>query len=244
LNRLASAAATNGAWGQSYTYDGFGNLTDKEPTGSAPPLHVTVDPATNRWTGIPCDANGNWPASYDVENHLLAWPGYQYYAYDYRGKRLTKQPAGGSVELYVYGIEGRKLATYQCGGTQVSPTACGNPVYDTYWKGKLVKSKGNLVATDRLGSVRWSAVDGNQSYYPYGEERTSTSDNRDKFGTYMRDNPGQDYADQRYYYPGTGRFYTADPAGILAVDSSTPSTWNSYHYPRDPVNQIDPSVDW
>ena len=26
---MASAAATNGSWGQSYAYDGFGNLTDQ-----------------------------------------------------------------------------------------------------------------------------------------------------------------------------------------------------------------------
>jgi YD repeat-containing protein len=29
LNRLASAQATNNSWGQSYSYDGFGNLTDQ-----------------------------------------------------------------------------------------------------------------------------------------------------------------------------------------------------------------------
>ena len=29
LSRLASAAATSAVWGQSYSYDGFGNLTDQ-----------------------------------------------------------------------------------------------------------------------------------------------------------------------------------------------------------------------
>ena len=65
-------------------------------------------------------------------------------------------------------------------------------------------SQGNIVVTDRLGSVRWSNAAGGSSYYPYGEERSIvTADDREKFGTYMRDNPGQDYAEQRYY--GTGR---------------------------------------
>jgi YD repeat-containing protein len=41
LNRLASAAATNGTWGQAFAYDGFGNLTGKTATqGSAPTLSV------------------------------------------------------------------------------------------------------------------------------------------------------------------------------------------------------------
>jgi len=44
------------------------------------------------------------------------------------------------------------------------------------------------------------------SYYPYGEEKTSTADGREKFGTYFRDSGTQDYADQRYYGVGTGRF--------------------------------------
>jgi hypothetical protein len=36
LNRLASASASNGAWGNTHTYDGFGNLTAKTVTaGSA-----------------------------------------------------------------------------------------------------------------------------------------------------------------------------------------------------------------
>ena len=35
-NRLTSATATNGSWGEAYTFDGFGNLTGKTPTaGSA-----------------------------------------------------------------------------------------------------------------------------------------------------------------------------------------------------------------
>ena len=31
-NRLTNATATNGSWGEAYTFDGFGNLTGKTPT--------------------------------------------------------------------------------------------------------------------------------------------------------------------------------------------------------------------
>src|SRR5437660_229099 len=56
LSRLAtangSASSLGAAWGQSFTYDGFGNLTDKNVTaGSAPVLHMTVNAATNRFSG-------------------------------------------------------------------------------------------------------------------------------------------------------------------------------------------------
>ncbi len=80
LNRLASAQATNNSWGQSYNYDGFGNLTDQNViAGSAPTYHVVFDPTTNRVTGDCADANGNegacaWPSgttAYDIENRLV-----------------------------------------------------------------------------------------------------------------------------------------------------------------------------
>src|SRR6266516_1195087 len=79
------------------------------------------------------------------------------------------------------------------------------------------------------------------SYDPYGEERTSTADNREKFGTYTRDNPGQDYADQRYYGVGTGRFNVPDPMGSRGADSGNSASWNQYAYVNgDPVNSTDP----
>jgi YD repeat-containing protein len=49
LNRLASAAATGGSWGQSYAYDGFGNLTTQTVTaGTAPSLNVSYNWWNNR----------------------------------------------------------------------------------------------------------------------------------------------------------------------------------------------------
>ena len=65
LNRLISAQTTGPQWGQSFGYDGFGNLLSQTVTkGSAPSLNVTVDPATNRITnpGMSYDANGNLTA--------------------------------------------------------------------------------------------------------------------------------------------------------------------------------------
>jgi RHS repeat-associated protein len=99
--------------------------------------------------------------------------------------------------------------------------------------------------TDRLGSVRANTNGERFAYFPYGEERTNTADNREKFGTYFRDpssiGPGyQDYADQRYYGVGSGRFYTPDPSSD-SWDSANPGSWNSYAYAgADPINFYDP----
>jgi RHS repeat-associated protein len=84
------------------------------------------------------------------------------------------------------------------------------------------------------------------SYYPYGEEKTSTADGREKFGTYTRDVApygfgAMDYADQRYYAVGMGRFGTADPYRASA-GAGDPSSWNRYTYlGDDPVNFNDPT---
>jgi RHS repeat-associated protein len=96
------------------------------------------------------------------------------------------------------------------------------------------------VLTDRLGSVRANSQGESFAYYPYGEERTSTVDSRDKFATYFRDMVGQDYADQRYYGSGTGRYLSPDPWGVKAARASRPSSWNRYAYVEgEPINSMD-----
>jgi YD repeat-containing protein len=60
LNRLATAQATNNAWGNAYGYDGFGNLTGESVTaGKAPYFSNAVNAATNGYIGASYDANGN-----------------------------------------------------------------------------------------------------------------------------------------------------------------------------------------
>jgi YD repeat-containing protein len=69
LKRLIAAETAGPEWGQSFGYDGFGNLLSQTVTkGSAPSLYVNVGPATNLIT------TGGY--LYDVENRLVqATPG-------------------------------------------------------------------------------------------------------------------------------------------------------------------------
>jgi hypothetical protein len=47
-------------WGQSFSCDGWGNLTGMSVVkGSAPTMSTTADPATNRLNAWTYDANGN-----------------------------------------------------------------------------------------------------------------------------------------------------------------------------------------
>ena len=139
-----------------------------------------------------------------------------------------------------YGITGQRLATLNCNGSNYPAyPVCSITGQNVYFGGKLIVSGGVNVVTDRLGTVRANGQGESFAYYPYGEERTSTVDKRDKFGTYFRDSVGQDYADQRYYNAGMGRFWSVDSG---AVDATNPATWNRYGYAGgDPVNYYDPS---
>ena len=271
LNRLSHAETLDNSWGLSYGYDGFGNLTAKTVTKGTPPLTwtgftVAYDPATNHGAGY--DANGNAPVGgqypYDVENRLTqpvlspSWSvrnlGDGNYVYDPWGKRIGWRQPGYTgqfvnqetkCEVHFYGITGQKLASYSCGYHDAEG---GDGTfywslkgYNVYLAGHLVQSNGVSVTTDRLGSVRANGSGERFNYLPHGEERTPTADGREKFATYIRDSGGLDYADQRYYDRGDGRFLTPDPGGISTADPRNPASWNRYAYAGgDPINFNDP----
>jgi YD repeat-containing protein len=195
LNRLSTAATASGTWSQAYTYDGFSNLTGVNGAAVNP-----VDPATNRpGASGGYDANGlplgyaGYYNSWDVENRMVQ----QTYGattttwtYDPDGKRVEKSanPAADGTpqpEIYFYGITGQKLATFasQWDGLHLNWRSSG---INLYCAGKLIRSKGTTVATDRLGSVRAAASGDRMRYLPYGQEITATADNREKFGTAIR----------------------------------------------------------
>ena len=258
LNRLIAAATTNGTgpiWGNSYSYDGFGNLTGKTVTqGTAPSALPQVNSATNQARMIGdygFDANGNWLGmgsqsnAWNAENQLISNGTVDYggnpltYTYDPWGKRVLQYSVGGATgpteTIYFYSITGQRLAIY----TGQYPNELTQTSVNMYFGGRL------LAPVDRLGSVRYNQ-NGPIAYFPWGEERTSTPDGTDKFGTYFRDATnngiGEDYASARYYNNNFGRFWSSDPKGLQSVDPSDPTSWNRYIYANDdPVNLSDPS---
>jgi len=107
------------------------------------------------------------------------------------------------------------------------------------YTGRMIKSNNNWVVTDRLGSVVRSGAE-TLRYFPWGEERLTSTQNRDKFGTYFRDSTGLDYALNRYYSSSHGRFLTPDPY-VASASLTNPQSWNRYPYvENDPVNKLDP----
>jgi len=113
------------------------------------------------------------------------------------------------------------------------------------WQGATYSSSSSAGALfpDRIGTNRYSAAaNSTMSFYPYGDEITSSAPDQLKFATYTRDSyTSFDYADQRYYASTYGRFLTSDPKSGSSR-SGSPASWNKYSYTRgDPVNRADPA---
>ena len=266
LNRLVSAtnSGASPSWGQSFAYDGFGNMTQTNVTqGSAPTFAQTYN--ANNQVGNE-DANGNPPSvplpayggtaqpTYDVENRVVEL--YQtydpiYYNHDPANHRVWRYiPANSPAtdEITFWSITGQKLGTYQLtytqgnnddNGNQYNPSfTCVQTATNYYFGAKLIKDKNGWVYPDRLGSIG--------KFYPYGIERPSaTTNGTEKFTGYFRDaESGNDYAVNRYESPGYGRFLTPDP--YSSPSASDPGSWNKYAYVEgDPINRTDPSgQDW
>jgi len=271
LNRLASAAATSNSWGQSYGYDGFGNLTDQTVTaGTAPSMHTVYSASTNR-QGDCADANGNIgstsasfcsPYTYDVENRIVSVPGQLYqqytnYAYApgnkrvWRGTTTQNQSGLGSLtldEITFWSVTGQKLATYN---------VTGDPSVVYFWDNydnaptpavTVAVATSNYYFGGKLiknanGYIGSDRLGSMGKFYPWGQEKPSaTTNGTEKFTGYFRDaETGLDYADQRYHQPGMGRFMTPDPDAGSA-HPEIPSSWSRYSYVGgDPINFSDPS---
>ena len=230
---------------QQFTYDGYGNLTDKDVIkGSAPVLHQLVDPATNQMP-YRYDANGNYHKNnvgwlYDAENRLtMTYPNNQsfgatYYGYDPDNHRIEKKVANGEgagdTEITFWSPMGQALGTYILAEDLSTPSVVFVAKREYWYFGSRLLT----IPADRVGSLG--------KYYPYGEERgTATADEAYKFATYFRDgDSGLDYAVNRYYDSATGRFLSADPY-IANSPFADPLEWNRYSYVSgDPINYLDP----
>ncbi|MBY0506126.1 MAG: hypothetical protein K2X03_19575 [Bryobacteraceae bacterium] len=235
LGRLSQAATAGaGGWGMGWLYDGWGNrLNQTAVKGSVPTMVTLTDPATNRIQSHTYDANGNTISTpqqgamtYDVFNRLKTVAS-DTYSYDPGNKRIWKND-----EYTFWGANGERVGRYSVaklidtnGGTPVHTFVFQKIQTDEYFGGR------RLTTQDRLGSVG--------SYYPYGEAKSGSVSNADSFATYYRDSTGLDYAQQRFYAAGVGRFMTTDPLQ-RPPRVSAPSSLNLYNYTEaDPVNRTD-----
>jgi RHS repeat-associated protein len=157
---------------------------------------------------------------------------------------------GPTEQLILYSPGGQKMGAYCVGfSPNMQYFAVTASEENVYYGGRLVGKRIAALSVANSGVVSAFTADRLQSkgngsnYYPYGESKTSTSgDDREGFATYTRDEKsGLDYADQRWYASGVGRFTSPDPY-FAAAPTTVPDNWNRYTYVgNSPTNFNDPN---
>jgi len=259
LGRLASKVPTTAniacgtAWNQTISLDPFGNISKSATVGTS--FQATYSSTTNRLTQIGSsvptyDTNGNLTNdtfhayTWDAEGKMLSADGSTVAAtYDAFG-RMVEQTRGSNYTQILYGPGGRKLAlmngqTLQKAFVQLlgGATAVYNSSGLAYYR-----------HSDWLGSSRLETTPTRTKYYdvayaPYGESYDGSGTTADI--SFTRQNPDTvswlyDFM-FREYNPVQGRWMSPDPAGLAAVDITSPQTWNRYAYvDNNPLSYIDP----
>ena len=202
---LANSVPSTQAWGQQYHYDGFGNMHRKDGFGAAhlQSFPTSMNSATNGGSGgAPGGDMDGWV--------IVSNGGTKGYAPD--NKRIW------NIDKWHVWLGNMRVGVYTVAGSTVAAVK-----EDWYVAGRRVEP------SDRLGSN----LSGGLRLLPYGEELQppAVANGRTKFATYERDAAtGMDYADQRWYGPGMGKFTTEDPY-LASGGPADPSSWNRLFTP-------------
>lgn len=273
LNRLASARnAGNDCsrktanklyeyWGNTYSYDPWGNLTHKTvmqgvtpPTCGGESMDAPAS-ASNQLTGYGYDAAGNMTYdgtyhvnySFDQENRITG--GGQYtYIYDADGNRVEKSN-GSTGTIYWYmspgivgesDLSGNLQSEYVFfDGERVARKDFPGGAVSYYFSDHLRTAS---VITDSAENIKED-----EDFYPWGGELQflNNDSNHYKFTGKERDSEtGLDYFGARYYGNWLGRFISADwaakPEAVPYADLGDPQSLNLYSYVRNiPATKTD-----
>jgi RHS repeat-associated protein len=232
--RLKTASGWS-AWSQGYSYDNKNNLTSISGTQ---PKTISVDGATNRIQNV----NGIG-YSYDAAGNVTS-DGVHNYQYDAAG-RLAKVDAGSANEAAYF---------YDSQNWRVKKVLSGNTT-NYIWEGARVIAEYGTAPPQGSGGLKYyhqdrlstrtitnatGTVVGTSDTLPYGESfATSGEVEKHRFTNYERDSESNtDYAVNRQYAMGIGRFMRPDP---LMGSPGDPQSFNRYAYVRnDPINLLDP----
>jgi len=255
LDRVTQGYSTGTNWGQAFTIDAWGNLTNiSAVSGKNLPAGLNAAPATkkNQLTGYSYDAAGNLLSdgsghnfTYDPENRIVTSAGVTY-TYDGDGKRVKKS----SGVLYWTGTGSDALSESNLSGTVSAD-------YIFFYGSRVARvdrPSGTLhyCFSDHLGSTRmvltptssttWT-VDQDPDYTPYGVVVGSANADHYKFTGKERDTEsGLDNFGARYYASGQARFTSADPFTVTPGRIADPQQLNLYSYVRNnPLSHVDPT---
>ncbi len=247
--RLSSVNCGSSNWGQSFTYDPFGNITKSGSNGGTS-FSVSYSWATNQITSSPYlyDANGNLTAdgnhayTWDAEGKLASLDGNSE-TYDAKGRRVEQLNSGAYTEI-LYAPSGAKLALLN-GSTVVKmfvPLPAGaTAVYAgtslSYYRHP------DWLGSSRIASTPSQTVYYDGAYAPFGESYNESGTTDRSFTGQNQDLGATDLYDFLYreHSAIAGRWISPDPSGLAAVNPSRPQSWNRYAFVMgDPIRMTDP----
>ncbi len=242
-------------WGNSYVYDAWGNLKQKQVTKcSAEYLIVDVGASNQLQGGYSYDAAGNMMRdnngtnyTYDLENRITGTGGLTY-TYDADGNRVEKSdgsnPPSGTLYWYMsMGIVGESDLSGNLqseyiffDGERVARKDFPGNAVSYYFSDHL---KTASVITNAVGTIKSES-----DYYPWGGELqfTNNDSNHYKFTGKERDSEsGLDNMGKRYYSSAMGRFTSPYPL-LNSGQPWNPQSWNRYSYTySNPLRYTDPT---
>ena len=249
LNRVQHAYTSGQNWGEAFTIDAWGNLTNKaQYLGKTSYELLNVAPATakNQLTGYGYDAAGNVISNsgtsytYDAENRLVTVGGVTY-TYDGDGNRVKKSSgtlywgAGPLAEsdLTASATSWKDYVFFN--GKRVARRDASNGSVHYFFADHLGSTS---VITNSTGGTLEEDLD----YYPYGGVASGNASDHYLFTGKERDSEsGLDMFGARYYGSSMGRFMTPD-AFWKDGRPIDPQSWNEYSYVRNnPLRYVDPT---
>ena len=268
LNRIATgqSQATSGSdcWGQNFTIDAWGNLTNETVRQCSAPMLNAPATVKNQISGYCYDLAGNLLGTsacpslpytptytFDAENRLLCLGnncvagGVWVYTYDGDGNRV-KKANGSSGTLYW----GAALAESDLTGSTSSWKDY------VFFNGKRVSKRDSTTThyffSDELNSTSvvrndsTGVLEEDMVYSPYGVTLSGTSADHYLFNGKERDTEsGLDEYGARYYSSSQGRFtipdWAAKPTAVPYANYGNPQSLNLYSYVQNnPTTLGDP----
>lgn len=252
----ANTLATTGpnCWGEVYTIDAWGNLTNRSGVSGMPGCStemLNAGPAStrNQLNGVFYDAAGNVTddglgnsPTYDGENRVIADSGVTY-LYDADGNRVAKS----NGTMYWRGEDGSVLAETDLNGNIQEEYI--------YFNGERIARVDRPSGTvhyyfsDPIGSASViTDIAGNTEeqyyYYPYGGLISSVGSDPNHYEFTGKERDSESYWDNfefRFYSSALGRFVKADEPGA-DLSLGNPQSFNLYTYVRNnPFRYTDPS---
>jgi RHS repeat-associated protein len=240
-------------WGQSFSYDAYGNLTKTVLPGDS---GLNWQPGYNnnnqyQLSGVSYDSDGNL---LNDTFHTYTWSGLgdltsidgnaQYH--DAFGRLVEWKDSSGSLVELMYSPAGAKIGMMTGQTLAVGRIPLPGGAIASYGSSGL----NNYAHADWLGSTRFSSYTNRTkkwdlAHAPYGEVYALSGNGAEftftgQFSDTGNSNTMWDFL-MREYHSSQGRWISPDSAGLAAINPMNPQTWNRYVYVGgNPLGATDP----